>query len=169
MVENSESFYQLHHIIQIAFGWENSHLYEFRAGGQVLANPKLMETMEEVEITDDKSVVLKELFKSVGDKLDYLYDFGDHWEHLITLEKVLDPGNSPFCLAGERSGPLEDCGGIRGYEHMLQNVNNRGLIEYQGLFDQHPGVYDPNLVDLDKINEDLSQIQQYIEKYESEW
>ena len=42
----------------------------------------------------------------------YLYDFGDGWEHRLTVEKILppDPGlTSPICLGGANAGPLVWC------------------------------------------------------------
>jgi hypothetical protein len=41
----------------------------------------------------------------------YVYDFGDWWEHTITLEKTLDadPAASyPTCLTGRGDAPVED-------------------------------------------------------------
>lgn len=47
----------------------------------------------------------------------YVYDFGDYWQHDVLLEAVLQPAPGrkyPRCIAGERSCPPEDVGGIGG-------------------------------------------------------
>ena len=54
-----------------------------------------------------------------GDKLLYLYDFGDDWMHVIKLESVqprVEPAPRAVCVDGRRPGPGEDCGGVSGYE-----------------------------------------------------
>lgn len=47
--------------------------------------------------------------------LDYTYDFGDSWEHRLTVTDVR-PGEPdtayPRYVAGERAAPPEDCDGI---------------------------------------------------------
>lgn len=53
----------------------------------------------------------------------YIYDMGNYWEHDILVEKILPvapEGVYPLCLAGKRNGPIEDCGGLWGYEEMLE-------------------------------------------------
>jgi len=40
------------------------------------------------------------------------YDLGDHWEHTVTLKKILphDPEAAyPRCTGGRRACPSEDC------------------------------------------------------------
>jgi hypothetical protein len=44
----------------------------------------------------------------------YVYDFGDGWTHVLTVEKVLapEPGvRNPRCVSGRRACPPEDVGG----------------------------------------------------------
>lgn len=54
--------------------------------------------------------------------IDYLYDFGDSWEHRITVTKVrqgdLDIAY-PRYLGGCGAGPPEDCGGVPGFYDLL--------------------------------------------------
>ena len=52
-----------------------------------------------------------------GKKFRYTYDFGDNWDHIIQIEKVLeaDPkARYPRCVKGSRACPPEDCGGTWG-------------------------------------------------------
>jgi hypothetical protein len=53
----------------------------------------------------------------------YTYDFGDGWDHKVTVEKVLpaDSANTgPACNDGRRACPPEDCGGTWGYRELLE-------------------------------------------------
>lgn len=54
----------------------------------------------------------------------YLYDFGDSWEHEVKLRAKIDHADSfqRRLLAGERAGPMEDCGGVSGYERFAEFV-----------------------------------------------
>ena len=54
-----------------------------------------------------------------------MYDFGDHWEHQLTVTDVRagQPGISyPYYIGGEQNGPPEDCGGIPGFYELLQAI-----------------------------------------------
>jgi hypothetical protein len=115
---------ELHDVIQIAFGWTDSHLHRFSAGPspydpdtEHYLSP--FEVEEGEEGTPEGAVRLDEVLADVGDTLYYLYDFGDDWLHSLTLEAVLprdDTAPRATCTAGRRPGPPEDCGGVPGYE-----------------------------------------------------
>ena len=84
-----------------------------------------------------KNFKLKDIFRNDGDFIDYLYDFGDHWEHRITLKGKCIPRSYrsyPLCIAGARRCPPEDVGGIGGYEELLKAIeskNKETLVEYK--------------------------------------
>ncbi len=66
-------------------------------------------------------------------QLEYEYDFGDGWQHLVTLEEVLTaaPGKKyPRCTAGEHAGPPDDCGGPHGYASLLETLADPDDPEY---------------------------------------
>jgi hypothetical protein len=69
-VPESYSLNQLHHIIQIAFGWWNYHLYMFGEYEKKIGDPILWEDSE-TETLWDKKVKIKDVLKMVGDKLPY--------------------------------------------------------------------------------------------------
>mgnify|MGYP001558251394 FL=1 len=104
----------LHDVIQAVMGWTDSHLHDFhwREERFGIPDPKF----DEERMVDERTVTLKELGLSIKDRLEYMYDFGDEWEHVLTLEKVLEAGEhqTPVCLKGARSCPPEDCGGAWG-------------------------------------------------------
>ena len=73
---------------------------------------------------------LKEVVSRVGNRFEYLYDFGDSWRHDLRLEAIVlpDPETSyPRCLAGERRAPPEDVGGSPGYEDYLEAMADPAL------------------------------------------
>ena len=64
----------------------------------------------------------------------YVYDFGDNWNHKVTLKKILPKEEKikyPICIAGANACPLEDCGGVWGYYNMLEIINNPKHKEYK--------------------------------------
>lgn len=114
---------ELHWIVQLAFGREDSHLREFTAGrGRNTVHYLCPSSADDgAEGVPEEEVRLDQVLVRPGDKLSYEYDFGDGWAHLIKLEAVLPRTqampNARY-LAGHRDGPAEDCGGISGYEAM---------------------------------------------------
>ncbi len=92
--------------------------------------------------------------------IDYLYDFGDCWEHRLTVTDIRpgEPGASyPRYIGGERNAPPEDCGGIPGFYDMLdacadpEHPNHADAVEW--LDD-----YDPDAIDELPIRYALSRI-----------
>jgi len=64
----------------------------------------------------------------------YEYDFGDSWKHTILLENIspiLDHEMLPLCTEGERNGPPDDCGGVYGYESLLEILADKSHEEYE--------------------------------------
>ena len=113
LVPKTYTLNQLHHIIQISFGWTNSHLYMFGEYENKIGDLILWDDGETVS---DREVKIEDELQEVGDKLKYEYDMGDGWKHTVILEKI-EEGEGKFskCLDGERSAPPEDCGGVRYY------------------------------------------------------
>jgi Plasmid pRiA4b ORF-3-like protein len=121
------SLADLHNIIQVAFGWENSHLHVFETayGTFGVADRELGHRAE-------APVTLEQVATGIGDRLQYTYDFGDDWTHEIVVEKVLDrrPVAYPRCTGGRRAAPPEDCGGIWGYAELVEVLSDPGHPEH---------------------------------------
>ena len=103
--------------------------------------------------------------QSPGDRIRYTYDFGDDWEHDLLVEDVLpaEPGVAyPRCLTGRRACPPEDCGGIWGYQELVEILTDPGhpehsnRLEWLGLSSTHE--FDPTTFDLAEINQNLSTL-----------
>lgn len=110
---------QLHDIVQIAMGWQNMHLHLFSLRGREYgrSGPKLGGS-----IYNEREAVLGELVDE-GERILYVYDFGDDWNHELEIEAVRQVGPNerlPCCIGGARACPPEDCGGPPGYAHLLE-------------------------------------------------
>ena len=116
------SCYEFHMAIQAAFGWENSHLFEFSKNG--LIDPEeggIGYENEETGSIDAAGVPLTSIFRKVGDRFKYIYDFGDYWDHRVVLEEILEMEvYVPYCIGGKNECPPEDVGGVHGYRELLR-------------------------------------------------
>ncbi|WP_406073124.1 plasmid pRiA4b ORF-3 family protein [Micromonospora sp. NBC_01638] len=121
------SLADLHDIIQVAFGWDDSHLHVFETayGDFGVADRELGHRAE-------APVTLEQVAPGVGDRFRYTYDFGDSWVHEIVVEKVLPRQliAYPRCTGGRRAAPPEDCGGVWGYAELVEVLNDPGHPEH---------------------------------------
>jgi len=117
LVESSSSFYALHNIIQTLFEWMDCHLHEFKAAGnRYAAKERLEESFSWAESAKDESLFsIDHELVSEKDKIEYVDDFGDDWQHTILLEKILpfeDNRQYPICTGGRGDSFGEDSGGV---------------------------------------------------------
>ena len=148
----------LHHILQTAFGWTDSHLHSFEPRparpGRGRPNPDLR-----ISSGRERRTRLGEVVSEVGATMLYEYDFGDSWEHLITVEKVepAEPSITyPRCTGGRRSGPPEDCGGIPGYAHLLAVLGDPSHEQHEELQDWVGDGFDPEAFDRNTVTAELT-------------
>jgi hypothetical protein len=160
LVPETYTFYQLHMAIQGAFGWGNAHLFRFhdREEGNISIGIIFDDGFGDIIDEDAEEIKLNSLFKKEKQKLYYEYDFGDGWEHLITLEKIsAEKIIQARCLGGEGACPPEDCGGIWGYYDFVEAVNDPKHPEYEDkrewLCMNEDEVWDVNAFDLEETNE----------------
>ena len=154
LVDSDISLNDFHNIIQAAMGWTNSHLHSFSDGFEEYAP----EDLEIDDTIDSETVKLDEILQVEKDKITYEYDFGDGWEHNIILEKILLPDTKlqmPRCIAGKRNCPPEDCGGIWGYEDLLEIINQPDHEQYKEYKDWLGDEFDSEYFDMDEINDML--------------
>ncbi|AAM39229.1 conserved hypothetical protein (plasmid) [Xanthomonas citri pv. citri str. 306] len=136
---------QLHYFIQGVMGWELMHLFSYQDGrgygDQISSELRLCDVCR------------------VGDALTYTYDFGDNWQHRVTVEKTMarPKGTYPRVIAGKYACPPEDCGGPWGYGDMLRvlaghrNARRRELVEWLG------GPFNPKTFDMEEARERLAE------------
>lgn len=168
-VPETYTFWDLHIAIQDAMGWEDCHLHSFEmsdATGRKIVlsdesddedfvitnemdlNPDFLKYIPILRSEND--AILSSYFSLSNKKATYEYDFGDGWRHKIILEKVLSPELGviyPRCLAGKRACPPEDCGGIWGYEELLEIIKNPSCDEYAERLEWLGDDFDPESFD----------------------
>ena len=108
LVQDSITFFDLHHILQITMGWKNSHLFDFKVGDYMIG---FVDDDAPEDLADSDVVAVDTLLTKEGMKFQYNYDFGDGWEHTIEIEKIVneeDGKQYPICLDGEMNCPPED-------------------------------------------------------------
>ncbi|MDQ0215528.1 hypothetical protein J2S13_001946 [Oikeobacillus pervagus] len=160
-VSNQISFKTLHEVIQTVMGWDDAHLYEFKYGPIVIGVP--LDDFVGTEVHKDASKMkISSLSLKLGDVLQYQYDFGDHWQHLLELEGIF-PRNPqsvlPICLGGERACPPEDIGGVPGYQYLLHLLQpSSASDQYTELISSIGEMYDPEFFHLDQVNWNLKKL-----------
>ena len=173
----------VHEVLQTAMGWTDSHLHRFYLGDP-WGGPHFVtdyDIEEGEEGINELDVRLDQLLREPGQKLGYMYDFGDDWAHTLRLEKAApmpDPSRSELeddapaypvvCLAGARACPPEDVGGIGGYEEMAAWVRHGFDRDHApqdwdpkdlaGLRDWLPPGWHPDAFSVDEVNEALRRL-----------
>jgi hypothetical protein len=159
LVPASITLDDFHHVLQIAMGWDNAHMHEFRKGKQIYGVPNPEERFFNMPRTiDDRKVRLDELLLRLGSNFVYAYDMGDSWEHAIVFEKRLpvDPNlKYPACLGGERACPPEDCGGIYGFYDLLEVVQDPEHERHEEMLEWVGEEWDPDAFSPEDVNRRL--------------
>jgi hypothetical protein len=163
LVPARHSFWDLHVAIQDAMGWFDYHLHGFRLGGS-LREDALLIGMPSEEMWDDFSEVqpgwdipVIDFLSETGDRAGYEYDFGDGWVHEVTLLCV-EPWEKgqryPKCVVGKRACPPEDCGGVHGYQSLLEILFDPSPPEHQSTRHWIPKGWGPELFKPEKVRFD---------------
>ena len=134
IVPEQTTFFQLHQVIQEAFGWWDYHLhqFEFKKAGILVRDvdeEDLDLFMEEEFLGED--TMLSALIEE-NPRFVYTYDFGDYWEHQILFEKEVEY-DLPYPQVVKFKGDNlpEDCGGIYGYYDMMEILSQPDHAEYK--------------------------------------
>ena len=159
LIEPGSSFRDLHRIIQVAMGWQASHLHLFQADDGRLIGDPAEDFDGMMNFLDETTVPVSGVLNREGHQLKYEYDFGDSWEHEVKLEKIL-PGDQagplPRCIKAIRQCPPEDVGGLPGFYDFLEAMDDAAHPEHVAVRDWMGGEwFEPEYVDLGQINEDL--------------
>lgn len=170
-VRDSMTFYDLHRIIQNSFDWEDYHLHSFdikRSAGTstnhlITIGPMNQEKNQVFSFGfgydyDEKKVILKEIFQNEKDRVLYVYDFGDNWEHDIVLEKIIPEENDifyPRCTKVMRLAPEEDSRGESIFDDVvIKEIDGKSLM---------------NEINQSLANEFENWLPQSFENYEDDW
>ena len=150
----------LHSVIQVVMGWKDSHLHAFVVGSVRYEEPgnDLGFAMEQ-ETIDERTVRLGDVAEGQGSSFLYEYDFGDGWRHQLEVRNLGEPEAGvryPVCLGGERACPPEDCGGIGGYDDLLNAISDPRHEDHDDLREWLAADFDPEAFDLEAVNRILT-------------
>lgn len=102
-----------------------------------------------------------------GDRLWYQYDFGDDWDHVLSVENVLDEPAAPArCTGGSGACPPEDCGGIGNFEQLAtwaRSGYDQALVpevfdDADEAHDWLPQDWQPDQLDLERVKAAVSVV-----------
>jgi hypothetical protein len=157
-VPETYTFWDLHVAVQDAMGWTDTHLHRFE-----IVNPT-KGFKEEIGIPDEDFIdertlagwkrKIADYFSSENNKADYIYDYGDNWEHMVKLEKILPREKGiiyPVCIGGARACPPDDCGGTWGYEDFLEAIMDSNHKRHKELLYWVGGDFDPERFDIKDV------------------
>jgi len=147
---------RLHLTLQAALGWTNSHLYEIRArdtrwglpdpgwpdGPLDARKAKLIDVLEDAGANDVEATTLR-----------YLYDFGDSWEHTITIERMLAP--EPDVVYPRL---VEATGGPWSYAEMLDALDDPQHERHAEIREWIGDDFDPNTFDPNSLNAEVAAL-----------
>lgn len=153
LVPESITLAKLHAVIQAVFGWSGGHLHEFQVGEERFGTPD----PEYDAFGEVRSERTTRLASALGGArtMNYVYDFGDNWQHRIKVEKTLPPapaGTLPMCVAGANATPPDDCGGIYGYYDFVAALSDPNHPEHAEMTEWIGRPWDPAAFDLETAN-----------------
>lgn len=161
-VRSNITLTKLHDIVQVVMGWMDSHLHQFVTPDETHYAPlsPYGDPDWDERVSNSGKARVQDVLPVKGAQLVYQYDFGDGWEHVIEVVDIRphEPGTKyPRCLAGERAGPPEDCGGPYSYPELLAALADPKHPEHEELSEWIGGKFDAEAFDVDKINGMLAE------------
>jgi hypothetical protein len=129
LVTSETTIAELHAIIQIAFGWSDSHLHQFVIHGKhygiaYLGGVSFADNPNQVRLADFR-------FRT-GERFFYEYNFHIPWRHEIRVEQIRASASGqryPVCVGGARAAPPEECAGSHAFLALRQQYHPLHVIE----------------------------------------
>ncbi len=175
LVDSSMTLAKLHLVIQAAMGWDNCHMYGFARcsgkGGKAKAgywgasaqdrfDPPGENLFDSDAVASDRATLVGDVLQKPKDMLFYMYDFGDDWEHLITLQSMA-PAHEPLpiLVKAEHACPPEDCGGMGGFINMIQAFVNPKHPEHEDVREWLGKDFEPGALDFEALQKNVARLQ----------
>jgi len=173
LVDPATPLPKLHKLIQSAMGWEDVHLHGFAVPlkseryYRVPASRRYEKPNPDIwsePANNESRYKLQDLMRQPKDKLLYLYDFGDDWEHVINLKSVVETELPlPHLLKAQQGCPPEDCGGPPGAEHWAGVWRDKKHDDYAVAL-QMFGKNEPGWLDFEALQKAVKKLQPKIRK-----
>ena len=161
---------QFDEIVKDTMGWAGYHLSMFEVGNKQYKEYDEDDDFWDEDCLDYSKYRLCDVLHIANKSINYIYDFGDYWEHKITLEddhyQPPKPLPQPlWCIKGKNACPLEDSGGIWGYMDLLKIIKDPQHEKYADMREwlQDFGYesiddFAPTEFDIDFVNRNLEVI-----------
>ena len=146
-IPETYTLWDLHVAIHDVMGWEDVHMHKFQ-----VVNPFGRERIT-IKAPEHGQRVSSWL-NLENSHLDYIYDFGDCWDHDIEIERVLPKEEGvdyPICTGGKQNCPPEDCGGAGGYEELLEILQDPSHRDYEEKWKWVEEGFDPEHFDPEEV------------------
>jgi pRiA4b ORF-3-like protein/uncharacterized protein DUF6930 len=145
----------LHNVFQIAMGWFDMHLHDFRDQSNRYSDPKALEG-----VASERAKTLRQIAPRKGSRFVYTYDFGDNWEHDVIVEEIERSSLpvAPRCLGGRNACPPEDSGGVFGYLSLIESLSDTGHPNHDEAMDWIGDDFDRTYFDAEEVNAVLSRL-----------
>jgi len=162
LVPSDTKLPKLHRIIQTAMGWQNSHLHAFTTGEATYAESG-PDFKDEIDHVDESKARLSDILplSMYRRACTYEYDPSDTWKHEILVERSVvaeEHLSYPLCTGGARACPPEDCGGVGGYETLLEALADDEHEEHEATLLRVGGSFDPEGFDRNAVNRTLHRL-----------
>jgi len=165
LITGDTTLFELSGIILTAMEWSGYHMHRFIIGGTYYG--RLDPDYGEEYIKDEKRYTLAQVAPTKKAKFRYEYDFGDNWQHDVLVEQIVPREQDafyPYCITGRRACPPEDCGGVWGYEDLLEVLADPDSPDYEEMWEWVGDDFDPAAFDVDNVNALLAHWQAQQEK-----
>lgn len=149
------SFELLHDTIQVLFGWQDCHTYDFKIPKKKI---KVVQSVNSDMLVFEKYKIITcdnnlSKYLEEGLSLLYTYDYGDMWEHTIKVEKEVDMNDDfPILLKWKGNNLAEDCGSQEHFEYLQEIEKDQKHPEHEAvkdwLYHQHIPFYEEFVKDM---------------------
>lgn len=160
-IDKHSTFWDLHIAIQNALGWKCFHPHQFELINVKSHQKEHMGTPHE-ELFKVQAILagweyyVKDYLVNNRQFL-YEYDFKDSWLHLVEYESTQDKRPNqryPVCLDGQRACPPENVGGLLGYHHFLNAIEDPTHEDHASLLEWVGGHFNPEAFDPKRVKFD---------------
>lgn len=114
----------LANILVDVMGWTGEHLFGFEHMKRHYCSSYEMKEGVVGNELDFSKYTISDILKKKGSEMKFEYDYGDGWEHDVEVIETREYGKHELrsirFISGFGACPPEDCGGVWGYEELLE-------------------------------------------------
>ena len=162
LVRGDTTLAELHQIILAVMDWAPGRLHIFQKEGMLVGDRDESDITDIEEdgapVHDESELMIGHIFKNLGERMVYEYDFANSWRHEILVETISNAGEDgryPRCLEGSGSRPPEGIDGVPAYRKMLKVLADPRHPDFADVRSRTGPDFDPERFDLDAANRQL--------------